>query len=174
MARKTSLLKFINELEKEELIAEIEKLCQKFDVVKKYFEIELSGDATRYVTAAKKEIDRQFYFTNGNLRGNPKASKLNSILKEFERVSIYKEDMIDLLLYRIEQTIKYAKDARNVSEALYASTMIVKTRVQQLIQDEGAEEKYAARTSDFDNRWWRYGYDKDWEPKGFTNFGYDF
>lgn len=174
MAKKTSLLKFLNELEKEELITEIEKLCLKFDVVKKYFEIELSGDATRYVMAAKKEIDRQFYFTNGGLRGNPKASKLNAILKEFERVSIYKDDVIDLLLYRIEQTMKYAKDARNISEALYASTMIAKSRVLQLIQDEGTEEKYAHRTEEFENRWWRYGYDKDWEPRGFTNFDSDY
>lgn len=174
MARKTSLLKFLNELEKEELVEEIEKLCLKFDVVKKYFEIELSGDATRYVTAAKKEIDRQFFFTNGNTRGNPKASKLNSILKDFERISIYKEDMIDLLLYRIEQTMRYAKDARNISEALYSSTMIAISRARQIIADEKAEEKFAARMKEFENRWWRYGYDKDWEPRGYTNDDWDF
>lgn len=172
MAKKTSLLKFLNELEKEELIEEIEKLCTKFDIVKKYFEIELSGDATRFVTNAKKEINKQFYFSNGNLRGNPKASRLNGIIKEFEKVSIYKEDMIDLMIYRIEQTFAYAKDNRNVSEALYSSTMIVMNRVLQLMEDEGVAEKFAARTADFDNRWWRYGYAKDWEPRGYVDFDY--
>jgi len=174
MAKKQSLLKFLNELEKEELIEEIEKLCTKFDVVKKYFEIELSGDATRYVTSAKKEIGKQFYFSNGNPRTNPKASKLNAIIKEFERVSIYKADVIELLLYRIEQTIAYAKDVRNISEALYSSTMIAIDRVLQLIEAEGAEAKYAGRTVDFDNRWWRYGYPKDWEPRGYSEFDRDY
>jgi len=131
MAKKTSLLKFLNELEKEELIEEIEKLCAKFEIVKKYFEIELSGDATRFVVNAKKEIHKQFYFSGGGLRGNPKASRLNAILKEFEKVSIYKEDIIDLLLYRIEETFAYAKDNRNISEALYSSTMIAHDRLPQ-------------------------------------------
>jgi hypothetical protein len=170
MAKKTSLLKFLNELEKEELVEEIEKLCAKFDVVKKYFEIELSGDTTRYVTAAKKEIARQFYFTNGNARSNPKASRLNAIVKEFEQVSIYKEDIIELLVCRIEQTMAYAKDVRHVPEALYSSTMIAIARVMQLITDEGLQEKFAARTAGFDNRWWRYGYAKDGEPKGYSAF----
>ncbi len=175
MAKRQSLTRFLSELEKEELIEEIEKLCAKFDVVKKYFEIELSGDTTRFVTNAKKEIGKQFYFSNGNARTNPKASRLNLIIKEFERISIYKDDVIELLLHRIEQTIAYAKDVRNISEALYASTLLAIERANELIAAENTEEKYKDRTDAFDNRWWRYGYDKDWEPKGYTAFDrYDY
>ena len=146
MAKKTSILKFLNELEKEELIEEIEKLCTKFDVVKKYFEIELSGDASRYVETAKKDIHKQFYFSNGNPRNRPKASKLNAILKEFERVSIYKGDVIELLLHRIEQTMTYADNVGGVSDALFASTNLAIERVIDLIEQEGMEEKYSAAT----------------------------
>ena len=149
MAKKTSILKFLNELEKEELIEEIEKLCARFDVVKKYFEIELSGDATRYVETAKKDIAKQFYFSNGNPRNRPKASRLNAILKDFERVSIYKGDVIELLLHRIELTAKYADDVGGVSDALFASTNLAIDRLVTLIKEEGLEEKYADRMKRF-------------------------
>src|ERR1700712_4887143 len=112
MAKKTSILKFLNELDKEELIEEIEKLCTKFDVVKKYFEIELSGDASRYLETAKKEITRQFITSKGAWRKNPKASRLNLITKEFEQVSIYKTDIIELLVHRITETMQYAEKSR--------------------------------------------------------------
>lgn len=144
MAKRHSISKLLQELEKEDLIAEIEKLCDRFNEVKKYFEIELSGDTTRYVAAAKKDIERQFRLSNGNWRKKPKASKLNTIIKDFERISIYKEDIIELLLYRIEQTIEFDKH-RELSFALLQSTAVAFRRVAGLISAEGMEEKYAAR-----------------------------
>lgn len=164
MAKKTTLLKYLNQLEKEDLIAEIEKLCQKFEVVKKYFDIEVNGDTSRYVNAAKREIERQFVTATGSLRRNPKASNLNAIIKDFERLSIYKEDVIELMIFRVEQTMDYAKSARNISEALFSSTTTVIGRVKQQIADEQLGDRFAIRIEPFDNRWWRYGMAKDWEP----------
>ena len=172
MAKQTSLLRFLNELEKEDLIEEIEKLCTKFEVVKKYFDIELSGDASRYLETAKKDISRQFLSSKKEWRKNPKASRLNLLTKEFEQVSIYKTDVIELLVHRIEETFRYAeKSKESVSNALWQSTELVIKRALDLIQAEGLEVKYRARTKDFDNPNWRYGKSRDWvKPEGYRWF----
>ena len=49
MASKRDLPKFLNDLTKEELIKEVEKLYQKFDTVKTFYDIEISGDTSEIV-----------------------------------------------------------------------------------------------------------------------------
>jgi len=144
----------LEELNKEELIAEIEKICTKFEVVKQYFEIELSGDAGKYLQKAKKDIDKQF-FTSAGASRNAKASRLNTITKAFEQISIYKEDVIELILYRIEQTIKHKAKRGELTDALHQSTIRVMARVQAMIAAEGLEEKYADRTKPFSAPYWQ-------------------
>lgn len=141
--RKSNLTKLLEELDKEELITEIEKLCAKFEVVKQYFEIELSGDAGKYLDKARKDIDKQLYTSAGKPR-NPKASRLNNIIKAFEQISIYKEDVIILMLYRIEQTVAFA-NRHGVNEALYQSTLRAIAKVAEMIETEDLGEKYGAR-----------------------------
>ena len=147
---KNGLLRHLEELEKEDLIAEIEKLCQKFEEVKKYFEIELSGDASKYVSAAKKKITAQFWFSNGNMRFNPKSSKLNNIIKEFEQVSIYKQDVIELYLFRIEETARWSGDNLGLPGPLQHSTWRAMKTVQLMIEAEGLTGVYAERTLRFE------------------------
>lgn len=145
--RKSNLQKLLEELDKEELILEIEKLCAKFEVVKTYFEVELSGDASKQLEKAKKEIDKQFFTSAGKAR-NPKASRFNKIIRDFEQISIYKEDIIILMIHRIEQTVKFA-NKYGVNDALYQSTARAVTRAEEMIADEGLNEKYAASLTFF-------------------------
>jgi hypothetical protein len=147
--RKSNLLKMLEELDKEDLIAEIEKLCLKFDVVKNYFEVELSGDASKQLDKAKKEVDKQLYTSAGKPR-NPKASRLNKIVRDFEQISIYKEDVIILMVHRIEQTVKFA-NKYGVNDALYQSTNRVITKVMELVEAEGLEEKYGKQLAAFEH-----------------------
>jgi len=141
--RKTNIQKLLEELEKEELIAEIEKLCTKFEVVRTYFEVELSGDASKQLEKAKKAIDKQLYTSAGSPK-NPKASRMNNIVRDFEQISIYKEDVIQLLLYRIEETINFGDDF-GINDALYQSTQRAISKVTELVRNEGLEEKYKDR-----------------------------
>ena len=131
------------ELDKEDLIAEIEKLCDKFDVVSSYFEIELSGDITPYLERAKKDIHAQFYTSKGGLRKKPKASNLNNIIKDFAQLSIYNEDVATLMVYRINATWKYSDAHFGISSALFNSTKRAITATIELIEKDGLEDKFA-------------------------------
>ena len=59
--------------------------------------------------------------------------------------------------------MRYAeKSSETVSNALFQSTEIVIRRVLELIKTEGLEDKYADRTTEFNNPNWRYGKSSDW------------
>lgn len=143
MKRKSNISKLLAELDKEDLIAEIEKLCEKFDVVRSYFEIELSGDITPYLERAKKDIYAQLFTSKGGLRKKPKASNLNNIIKDFSVLSIYKEDVATLMVYRIDTTWKYGTMRGGVSTALYNSQKRAINATLELIDKEGLEDKFA-------------------------------
>lgn len=141
MRRKTDLNKLLRELDKEELIAEIEKICDKFEVVKDYFQIDLTGDTAQHVAQAKKKISAQFYTKEGKPR-NAKPSRLNKIIADFELLSIYKEDIIQLLLFRVTATIDFILNDDCGTMSLLSSNLRAFARACTLIADEGLQEKY--------------------------------
>src|ERR1044072_3024068 len=98
MRKKADLGKFLKELDREELAEEIKKLYEKFEAVRTYYQIDLTGDITPYLEAAKKKITGIFYLKGGKAR-RPKASRLNAVIRDFEQLSIYKEDLVDLILF---------------------------------------------------------------------------
>jgi|GEM_PF-5220206 hypothetical protein len=141
MKRKSNLTKLLQELTKEELIDEIEKICDKFEVVKDYFQIDLTGDTSAYVEQVRKKIAGQFHTAKGKRR-NPKASRLNKIITDFEIISIYKEDIISLLLYRVAETGLFADKYDYLLPALLQSNIRAFARACTMIDAEGAQEKY--------------------------------
>ena len=144
MAKKNALTKLLQELDKEELIAEIEKICDKFDVVRDYFHIDLTGDTGTYVAQAKKKIEAQFYTREGKPR-RPKASRLNKIIADFEVLSIYTEDTIQLLLFRTEQTLDFIDRYGYFQSALMQSTLRAFAKACTLITDNDLTDRYAAQ-----------------------------
>jgi hypothetical protein len=147
MARKNALGKLLQELDKEELIAEIEKICDKFEVVRDYFHIDLTGDTSAYVAQTKKKIEGQFYTAAGKAR-RPKASRLNKIIADFEILSIYKEDLVQLHLFRVEKTLAFIKKHSYYAAALLQSTLRSFTKACMLIADNDLTEKYAQECAD--------------------------
>jgi hypothetical protein len=141
MKKRVDLGKFLNELEKEELIEEIKKLHAKFEVVRTYYQIDLTGDTTPYLEAARKKIHGIFYLKGGKPR-RPKASRLNKVIKEFEQLSIYKDDLIGLLLFRVEATLRFIDDQRYASEQLEQSTVRAFRTAWQLATDHHLEDKF--------------------------------
>ncbi len=143
MKKKSNLNKLLQELTKEELIAEIEKICDKFEVVKDYFQIDLTGDTAAYVAQTRKKIEGQFHTSKGKKR-NPKASRLNKIITDFEVISIYKEDIITLLLFRVAETGKFIARYDYTLPALLQSNIRAFARACSLIETEGLQERYKA------------------------------
>ena len=107
MASKRDLTKFLNDLSKEELIKEVEKLYQKFKEVKRYYDIDLGGDTTELVKQIKAKIENEYMPARGF--GKARSSFVKKLIDDFAKVSIYPSDLIDVILYRVEIAAEFGE-----------------------------------------------------------------
>lgn len=116
---KLSLKKHLDELEKKELVEEVLKLYTKFSQVKEFYQMELSEDTKAFVESYKKKI-KAIYFPARGYR-YPRASAIRRLISKFKKVAVFDYDVVDLLLYRVENGIAYSKTFGGIDEAFYTS-----------------------------------------------------
>lgn len=139
--RRSALRKYLEEMDKESLIEEIERIVDKFDEVKQFYLADLSGDPSSIIRSAKTQLERAFRYTNGQYR-NPKASKLNKIIRDFEKISLFREDVLDLLLLRLDLSVDYLNLRALSNGAFWNSAQIAFRKACTLTTDLQATEKY--------------------------------
>jgi gas vesicle protein len=117
MSSKKELKKFLNDLSKEELIKEFEKIYSKFPQVKTYYDVELSGDTSDLLNKAKAELKKEYTYSDNSARARSAVAK--KIIDDFAKVSIYPKDLAELYLFRFEMAAKYNRDFGEVNEPFY-------------------------------------------------------
>lgn len=157
---KKNLLEHLNKSDKEDLITEVVTLFEKFDNVKEFYRGELSADNNPVLDTYKKKI------TQAYLKVNPKERStnlnVNKLIAAFKKVNLYKDELIDLNLHRVECGVAaFARD-KNRTETFYncilksfeeAVNIIVsqnlvaeyETRLESIIKNTG-EGKYEIRS----------------------------
>jgi hypothetical protein len=153
--RTPALRKHLQELDREALLEELERLADRFPQVKKFLLADLSGDTSSIVQAARTQIERCFKTTSGKWR-RPKASKLNAILRDFEAISVFEEDVLELLIMRLEQSAYYLNEFQMATSPIIPSSVRVFDRACELAVSLQLEEKYSGKLewiiSRFDDR----------------------
>lgn len=143
--KRTPLRKYLAEMDAEALREEIERIVEKFPEVKKFYLADLSGDTSKLLSNAKAQLDQAFRYKNGNWRC-PKASKLNSIIRDFERISVFREDVLELLFYRISLSVDYTRLSKeyryNSNLAFEKSTLVALNKLCKMAKDYQAMDKY--------------------------------
>ena len=118
----TSLKKHLQSLTHDELVEEVLKLAKRFKDVKTYFDMEL-GDTEQQaaiVETVKQKIRKLFFPTRGY--GNPKAAEVRKLISDFRKVSVFPFDVVDVLLFRVEQAVDFTRAYGDISEAFYSAT----------------------------------------------------
>lgn len=139
--RTPTLRKYLAELDAEALREELERLVEKFPEVKKFYLADLSGDTGSIVQAARKQIERSFKTSTGKWR-RARSSKLNAIQRDFEKISVYQEDVLALLVFRLEQTAPYLNHFKPTTSPMLPATVRVFERACELSQDLQVSERY--------------------------------
>jgi hypothetical protein len=93
---------FLNTLEKEELIEELEKLYAKIKNVQEYYQMEL-GSTEDVLEDYKKQIDKEFRAKSRE----PRSAAIRKIISEFKKIAVHQFDVITLLLYRVEKALEF-------------------------------------------------------------------
>lgn len=121
--------KYLAELDEAALRAELSKLFDKLPQVQEFYAQELMSESERkaMLEAYKKKVYSQFW-TRGENPRNASNAELKRLLTDFEQVSVFPHELIDLLLYRVEVATDVAQQFGGLSEGDYnaAHTAFVK------------------------------------------------
>jgi len=146
MAGKRELIKYLNQLSKEELIKEVEKLNRKFDNVKEYYAAELSEDNSALTAKYKKAIYKEFFPREKSGRpGEARSSVLRKIIADFSKISVFEADIIELILYRVEMAVEFSAEYGDIDEQFYTSAENYFDKVCVLIAKNKLENTYEDR-----------------------------
>ena len=143
---KRELNKYLNELTKKELEAEIKKLYTKFKVVKNFYDMELSQGTTAILEQFKLKIQKEYLPARGFGRASNRESK--KVITEFKKIAVFKQDLIDLILFRVKVMLDYTFTYGDIDEPFYNSMDASFGDACKLIKAEKLEQKYQAELHD--------------------------
>lgn len=153
---KIELNKYLKELSKAELEKEVKKLYAKFKEIKKYYEIEFCDDTSEIINEYKQKIRKEYFPLKGYGKARNKESR--KVITEFKRISIFKRDEIELLLYRVENMIEYTKAYGDINEPFYNSLESSYEAACKLIKSEKLEKEFKTHCRKLMNETYHFGW----------------
>lgn len=140
---KATFQKHLNQLEKEDLVAELLRLFSKFKSVNEHFQMEYGEDTREVVNAYKTRI-RKAFFPGKRIR-RPKTAASKKAIVEFKKVALFDYDVVDLLLYRVENSIAFANEHNYLTDAFYNSIRTGFKDALQLIAKNNLHDEFKER-----------------------------
>ncbi len=153
MAKLTMTLfnKYLSTLNEEQAKAELALLFSKVSQVKEFYakqqgmEMPLEkAPNPKYLEEYKKKIYNQFWTRGGNPR-DPSNADIRSYILAFEKMGFSSQDVIDLILYRVEKATELADMYGGMSDGCYNAAVNAFEKAIKLMQKEGLRDEYQAR-----------------------------
>lgn len=163
---KKELSKFLKQATKAELEKEIKKLYDKFELVKQYYQLELAEDTTVIVDEFKAKLRKEYFPSRGYGRGRNSVSR--KVVSDFKKIAVFKKDVIDLLLYRVEVMLEYTNAYGDIDEAFYNSLTRSFDEACKLIQKEQLKAAYKIYCEELINEARNFG----WGCSDAMNYSY--
>ena len=114
------LKQYLKKISQEESIADITELFKRFPSVKEYYQIKLYPQAEKEVLAKyKKMIEDEFFPTRGF--GKARLSITKKAIFDYRKVCHNEVDIIDIMLFYVEQGVRFKLAYGDIDEAFYAS-----------------------------------------------------
>ena len=116
----TTLKKHLKACSQEELINDIAELFKRFQPVKDYYQIQIYPQDEKQVAAKyKKIIQDQFFPARGY--GKAKLSVAKKAITEYKKVTQTQVGLIDIMLFYVEQGVKFTDAYGDIDEPFYIS-----------------------------------------------------
>jgi Family of unknown function (DUF6155) len=142
----TDFKRFLAEMTEDELRAELLKLFSKLDQVQGFYAQELMSDSDRksVLEEYKKKVYNQYWTRTGNPRSVSNA-EVRKIIGEFEKVSVFPSEMIDLLLHRVETMTDWASQFGGAPDADYNASSTSFEKALKLMEKNKLEAYFKVR-----------------------------
>ncbi len=116
----TALKQHLKSVSKEDLVDDIAELYKKIAGVKDFYQLKLSSpEETQVISKYKQTIENQFFPKRGY--GKAKLSVAKKAISDYKKVSISPLGMIDLMLFYVEQGVKFTNAYGDINEGFYNS-----------------------------------------------------
>lgn len=119
---KSDLKKYLAELQKEQLAAQIIELYDKFSNVKVYYDFVFSPNEDKLVREAKFKISNE-YFPIAGKKAKLRRSLAQKIIKHFITLGVDSFIIADLMLYTIEIAQTYSSE-KTIKQDLFFKSML--------------------------------------------------
>jgi len=133
--------KYLGEMTEAELRAELFKLFGKLPQVQEFYTQELMGESEReaMLDEYKKKIYGAYFTRTGNPR-DVKNAALRKLLSDFEKVSVFPHEVVDLLLYRVEVATDLANQFGGMPDADYNAALTSFEKAMKLTAEHKLED----------------------------------
>ncbi len=113
--------KLLAEMTEEELRAELLKLFNKLEQVQMFYAQDLMGkeDRQKILEECKAKIYKKFWTPSGSPRNNISNADIRKIITDFEKISAFPHEVVDLILYRVETATHFANEFGGMPDADY-------------------------------------------------------
>jgi hypothetical protein len=144
------LNKYLKELSKQELEKEIKSLYNKFDQVKKYYQIELSDNTSEIVDQYRQKIFQEYFPSKGF--GKARNSVSRKVITDFKKISVFKKDVVELLIFRVNTMLNFTEEYGDMDEPFYNSMESSFNEACKIVKLEKLETEYLAVLQDIISR----------------------
>ena len=145
--QKSKFTKYIDSLNEEELRHEMDNLFTKVNEVKHYYTLELGTDIDRkrIYDKVKKNLAAKYATKSRRRPRKPRVAKVNAILREVEKHSVYTFELGDVFLYNAECATEYIKKFDFITDPLQNVLISSYTKACLYIRDALMEDEFDER-----------------------------
>ena len=140
---KRALKKYLSELPKEALEAQVMDLYERFPAVKKFYDFAFNPKEDKLLQEAKFKISNE-YFPVRRKRPRARRSVAQKYIRQFRTLGMAPYLIADLMLYNLETAQLFAREKR-VPEAFYKSMLNSFTEATQYISQQGLLPEFKDR-----------------------------
>ncbi len=114
----TILKRYLKTRSQEELIGHIAELFKRFEGVKDFYQVQLYPEEQKQVADKYKKIIENEFFPNRGF-GRAKLSVAKKAITEYKKVNKSSVGLIDMMLFYVEQGVKFTKAYGDIDEPFY-------------------------------------------------------
>ena len=140
----TILKKYFKDCSKEDLEKDITEIFRKYPAIKEYYQTKILPQADAEIIAKyKKIIENEFFPTRGY--GNAKLSVAKKAIADYKKICQFPENLIDMMLFYVEQGVKFTNAYGDINEAFYNSMESMFANTVELICKQDLKEVFQRR-----------------------------
>lgn len=142
----TDFKKYLAALDEAAVREEMLKLFNKLPQVQEFYAQELMSESDRkaMLEEYKKKVYNQFWTRTGNPRSASNA-ELRTLLANFQKVSVFPTEVIDLFLYRVEMATRFASDYGGMPDADYNASSTAFKKALEMMHEHKLGAHFKAR-----------------------------